>query len=287
MQSDEASHGMDIDLPDFSIRELRNAIPTPCFERSASRGLFYLLRDVGALAVTFYTFNACVTPTIVPHPLARVLLWTLYTFLQGLFGTGVWVLAHECGHQSFSESWILNDAVGWVCHSALLVPYFSWKITHSKHHRKAGHMQQDTAFVPKTRDEYAAGISSPPHQLAHLAAETPLATAGQLVAMQLGGWPMYLMFYVTGRGRNESFFSECEGRFWLRSSSHFLPWSNLFGKQDKHRILLSDLGIGVMLVLLTTVVSRFGWANFATWYFAPYLWVNSWIGESSGGCASV
>jgi fatty acid desaturase len=31
---------------------------------------------------------------------ARVALWTLYTIVQGLVGTGVWVLAHECGHQA-------------------------------------------------------------------------------------------------------------------------------------------------------------------------------------------
>ena len=40
--------------------------------------------------------------------------------------TGVWVIAHECGHQAFSKWQSVNDAVGLVLHSALLVPYYSW-----------------------------------------------------------------------------------------------------------------------------------------------------------------
>lgn len=52
------------------------------------------------------------------YTFARVALWSLYGFANGLVGTGLWVLAHECGHQAFSESKALNNAVGWVLHSA-------------------------------------------------------------------------------------------------------------------------------------------------------------------------
>ena len=46
--------------------------------------------------------------------------------LQGAVCTGVWVIAHECGHGGFSKWQVVNDAVGLVLHSCLLVPYFSW-----------------------------------------------------------------------------------------------------------------------------------------------------------------
>jgi hypothetical protein len=36
------------------------------------------------------------------------------------------VIAHECGHQAFSKWQAVNDAVGLVLHSLLLVPYYSW-----------------------------------------------------------------------------------------------------------------------------------------------------------------
>ena len=48
-----------------------------------------------------------------------------------------------------------NDFVGWVIHSFLIVPYFSWKPTHTRHHRYTGHIEKGTVFVPWTDDELA------------------------------------------------------------------------------------------------------------------------------------
>lgn len=45
---------------------------------------------------------------------------------QGAVATGVWVIAHECGHQAFSKWQAVNDGFGLVLHSVLLVPYYSW-----------------------------------------------------------------------------------------------------------------------------------------------------------------
>jgi hypothetical protein len=53
---------------------------------------------------TFYSF-------------ARFALWSLYGFATGLVATGLWVIAHECGHQAYSESKFINNLVGWVLHS--------------------------------------------------------------------------------------------------------------------------------------------------------------------------
>ncbi len=43
---------------------------------------------------------------------ARYILWPMYWYGQGALMTGVWVLAHECGHESFSESDFVNNTVG-------------------------------------------------------------------------------------------------------------------------------------------------------------------------------
>ena len=73
-------------------------------------------------AATFV--DTLITPEFLnlPNPYlytaARVALWTLYGFIAGLFGTGLWVIAHECGHQAFSESKFINNLVGWVLHSS-------------------------------------------------------------------------------------------------------------------------------------------------------------------------
>jgi omega-6 fatty acid desaturase (delta-12 desaturase) len=97
-------YGNEFEIHDYTINDIRNAIPKHCFERSAATGLYYVARDIVTLVGTFYLFNKFVTPENIPSYGARWALWALYTVIQGLVGTGLWVLAHECGHQSFSDS---------------------------------------------------------------------------------------------------------------------------------------------------------------------------------------
>jgi omega-6 fatty acid desaturase / acyl-lipid omega-6 desaturase (Delta-12 desaturase) len=203
--------------------------------------------------------------------------------VQGLFGTGLWVLAHECGHQSFSTSKTLNDTVGWICHSALLVPYFSWKISHGKHHKATGHMERDMVFVPKTRDDYASRVGKLAHQLDELTEETPIATLIHSIGQQLGGWPMYLFTNVTGHNFHEK---QPEGKGkgkkngFLGGVNHFNPSSPLYERKDEKLILLSDLGLLITVSALTWVGKNYGFANLLVWYILPYLWVNHWLGKS-------
>ena len=276
------TYGNEFKLPNYTIKDIRDAIPKHCFERSAATGLYYVARDIVSLATTFYLFNAYCTPEYVPSTLLRAGLWAGYTFVQGLFGTGLWVLAHECGHQSFSPSKTLNDTVGWICHSALLVPYFSWKISHGKHHKATGNMERDMVFVPRTREEHASKKDWLLHEMHELLEETPIYTATTLISQQLGGWPAYLTMNVTGHNFHSK---QTEGKGAGRkngdgSVNHFLPNSPLYEKKDEYLILLSDLGLLITGSVLATVGYNFGWANLAVWYFIPYLWVNHWLGES-------
>jgi omega-6 fatty acid desaturase / acyl-lipid omega-6 desaturase (Delta-12 desaturase) len=105
-------YGNEFELPDYTVNDIRKAIPKHCYERSGLRGLSYVARDIGSLATTFYLFNTFVTPEYIPSTPVRTALWALYTVIQGISATGLWVLAHECGHQSFSPSKILNDTTG-------------------------------------------------------------------------------------------------------------------------------------------------------------------------------
>lgn len=278
------TYGNEFQLPDFTIKQIRDAIPAHCFQRSGAKGLAYVARDLASLAATFYLFHTYVTPADIPSTPARAALWTIYSFVQGLFGTGLWVLAHECGHQSFSPSKTLNDTVGWFCHSALLVPYFSWKISHGKHHKATGHLERDMVFVPKTRDEYASKLGYYAYELSELMEETPILTAATMIGQQLVGWLLYLTGNVTGHNYHER---QSEGRGKGKQNgvgggvNHFDPSSPLYEAKDSKLILLSDLGLAVMATVLVRLGRSFGWANLAIWYFVPYLWVNHWLGKSS------
>lgn len=275
-------YGNEFQIPDFTIKQVRDAIPAHCFERSAAMGLYYVARDVASLAATFYLFNRFLTPENVPSTAARAALWGVYTFVQGLFGTGMWVLAHECGHQSFSPSKVLNDTVGWICHSALLVPYFSWKISHGKHHKATGHLERDMVFVPKTREQYASKLGYYAHELSELMEETPIVTAVTMIGQQLIGWPMYISANATGHNHHER---ASEGRGKGKKNgfgggvNHFNPSSPLYDSKDAKLILLSDLGLAITASVLFLIGKNFGWANLAVWYILPYLWVNHWLGK--------
>lgn len=276
------TYGNEFELPDFTVKQIRDAIPAHCFKRSAVRGLGYVARDLFSLAITFYLFNTYLTPENVPSTPIRAALWGVYTFIQGLFATGIWVLAHECGHQSFSPSKTLNDTVGWILHSALLVPYFSWKITHGKHHKATGHIERDMVFVPKTREIYASRVRRYVHELSELTEEAPIATAITMVGQQLVGWLLYISFNTTGHNCHEK---QADGRGkgkkngLLGGVNHFTPSSPLYDAKDGHLILLSDLGLLITGTVLFLLGQKYGWANMAVWYFIPYLWVNHWLGR--------
>ena len=275
------TYGNEFQIPDFTIKQIRDAIPEHCLKRSGARGLAYVARDIASLAATFYVFHNFVTPDKIPSAPVRALLWGIYTFVQGLFGTGLWVLAHECGHQSFSPSKTLNDTVGWFCHSALLVPYFSWKISHGKHHKATGHLGRDMVFVPKTREQYASKLGYYAHEVAELTEETPITTATTMIAQQLGGWLMYLFTNVTGHNEHEC---QSEGRGkgmkngFGNGVNHFNPSSPLYDAKHSKLILLSDLGLLITTCALFFVGKKYGCANLTVWYILPYLWVNHWLG---------
>ena len=65
------------------------------------------------------------TERVTRFKVAALPLWVAYALVTGTVAMGLWVLAHECGHGAFSENRTLQDAVGYILHTALLVPCFS------------------------------------------------------------------------------------------------------------------------------------------------------------------
>jgi omega-6 fatty acid desaturase / acyl-lipid omega-6 desaturase (Delta-12 desaturase) len=276
------TYGNEFEVPDFTIKDIRDAIPKHCFERSAMTGLMYIARDIALLATTFVVAYNLIPQ--IPSPAARFVLWAIYGFVQGLFGTGLWVIAHECGHGAFSASSRINNTVGWVLHSALLVPFFSWQMSHSKHHKATGHMERDMVFLPRTREEHASKIGKMVHELGELAEETPAYTLMILIGQQLVGWPQYLWTNVTGHNFHER---QREGRGKGKSNglgggvNHFDPRSPLFDNAHARLVLMSDLGLVIAFSILFLLARRFGLGNMLVWYGVPYLWVNHWLGKLS------
>ncbi len=162
-----------------------------------------------------------------------------------------------------------NDTVGFVVHSSLLVPYFSWKISHGKHHKATGHIERDIVFMPRTRSEFAKRVSIAIENLSEVVEDAPLYSFFIIFARQLLEWPFFLLANRTGHNYHER---QPEGRGknkmngWGGGVNHFSPSSPLQRRQldycQRHwyscdaRSSIFDW-------------EHFGWSNLAVWYFLP------------------
>lgn len=240
--------------PKFGVRELKQLIPAHCWKRSWVTSSKYLVLDILGVATLYYL------STFIPlFPIyLQYVLWPAYWVLQGGVMTGLWVVAHECGHRAFAESNLINDSVGLVVHSFLLVPYHAWRISHAKHHKSTGNMELDEVFIPHKSSDYFKSTKAkyePP---------SPFLIVTEGIVFFLFGWIVYLTTHTTGRDY---------GRY----TNHFQPTSPLFTSKDYNAIVISNVGIATMISLLVTssVYISFSWMFFS--YFVPYLIVNFWL----------
>ncbi|GFP80599.1 omega-3 fatty acid desaturase endoplasmic reticulum [Phtheirospermum japonicum] len=73
------------------------------------------------------------------------------------------VLIRRSGHGSFSDNQTLNNVVGHLLHSAILVPYHGWRISHRTHHQNHGHVENDESWVPWYRSPGKSGSHFDPN----------------------------------------------------------------------------------------------------------------------------
>ncbi|KAM0162442.1 hypothetical protein ACHAQE_002778 [Botrytis cinerea] len=257
--------------PKVTVKDLRNAIPEHCFKPSYKLSFWYLFRDLVVATITVVVAYLYI-PRIETNVL-RYAAWATYGVIQGLTATGIWVLGHECGHSAFSPSDILNDTLGWILHSALLTPYFSWQSSHRRHHIYANHLVKDHNYVPLPKDEYAALLSVDVSRLEELTEDSPIYTLLRIVAQHLFGFPLYLTANITA---SQGSLNQAQSKTIL-GNSHFSPASTLFRPEESHLIILSDIGIGLVVFGLWYASQIFGGSMIALLYLQPYLWVNHWI----------
>ncbi|KAH7419645.1 fatty acid desaturase-domain-containing protein [Cadophora sp. MPI-SDFR-AT-0126] len=266
-------HGNVFELPTFTMKEIHDAIPAWCFKPSILRSMAYVVRDYFYLSVLIYL--AVTYIPLLPNPYLRFAAWAVYTTVQGFVFTGIWILAHECGHGAFSKSKYLNYTMGLIMHSFLLVPFHSWRLSHSQHHKATGNMERDTAFVPHTRDSwiksnFGAKAKANMVEFAELAEDSPIVALWHDLVHQLFGWPGYLLFNLTGQKYNGAKGAKIT-HFYYGEDSVF------FKKNELPLIMLSDLGVAVMIAALVVAGQVFGSWNVIVLWGVPWLWVNNWI----------
>ncbi|KAG9246936.1 fatty acid desaturase-domain-containing protein [Calycina marina] len=265
--------GKVFELPNFTMKEIHDAIPAHCFKPSTIRSMAYVVRDFFYYSVLVYVATKYI-PMIPSTPL-RALAWAAYTTLAGFVFTGIWILAHECGHGAFSKSKKLNYTMGLIMHSFLMVPFHSWRLSHSQHHKATGNMDKDTAFVPHERKswletKFGSKAKDNLVEFAELAEDSPIAVLWHCIIHQLFGWPGYLLFNLTGQ--------KYDGAKGARISHFYFGEDSVFFKpQELSLIMLSDVGVAAMIAGLIWAGQVFGSWNVIILWGIPWLWVNNWI----------
>ncbi|TMW67106.1 hypothetical protein Poli38472_012222 [Pythium oligandrum] len=243
-------------LPQFSLKDLRAAVPPHCFERSFLTSTYHLIKNLVICTGLFYAATFIdQAPGFAPY-----VLWPIYWFFQGAYLTGIWVIAHECGHQAYSDSEVVNNSIGLVLHSALLVPYHSWRISHRRHHSNTGSCENDEVFVPVTRSTYKANW----HENLE---DSPLYNLYGIFMMLLIGWmPGYLFFNATGPTKYAG-----------EAKSHFNPWAAMYNDRERWMVVVSDIFFGGALAGIVYLVHELSFVTMVKFYFVPYLIVNAFL----------
>ena len=103
--------------------------------------------------------------------------------------------------------------------------------------------------------------------IAELLEDSPLFNLVELLIQQLLGWPLYLLFNVSGQTHFPKY------------TSHFSPNSVIFDKRHRGQVIVSDIGIALMFVVLGlwAHMAPGGWMDVFKYYVVPYLWTNHWL----------
>ncbi|KAI3735924.1 hypothetical protein L6452_15451 [Arctium lappa] len=234
-----------VSKPPFEYGDLKKAIPPHCFKHSLIRSFSSVFRDVLTICVLYYVASNYIP--IFPRFLSNI-AWPLYWIAQGTMLSCLWTIGHECGHRGFSGNQWLDDTVGFLLHSFVLTPYFSFKYSHRRHHAHTNSLEFDEMHVPKHKsDTLLAKILN-----------NPIGVVVRIVVRITIGYPLYLIFNHSGR--------KYEGM-----ASHLYPQSPIFNDSERVQIYLSDVGIFVVLYAYYRMVLTKG----AMW--ALYLYGAPWV----------
>ncbi|XP_009402231.2 fatty acid desaturase DES3 [Musa acuminata AAA Group] len=223
--------------PPFKIGDVRAAIPSHCWVKDKWRSMSYVLRDVVVIAAL----------ALAAGHLNSWIFWHVYWLAQGTMFWAIFVLGHDCGHGSFSDSVRLNNVVGHLLHSAILVPYHGWRISHRTHHQNHGNVDKDESWHPLTEKTYRGMASSS-------------RTLRFRLPFPLFAFPAYLWWRSPGK----------EG-------SHFLPNSKLFHPEEKQDVMVSTICWSAMVASLLILSWAYGPVAVLKFYGVPHLVFIMWL----------
>jgi len=219
----------------FTLGDLKAAIPSECFQPNLRKSLFYFFRDILIIGLLYAS----------AHYLDSWWVMPIFWVMQGTMFWALFVVGHDCGHQSFSKKKWLNDLIGHLSHTPLLVPYHGWRISHRTHHLNTGNIDNDESWYPVTKSQYKV---------------MPLTQKIGRYHVFLLAYPVYLF----QRSPN-------------KEGSHFLPSSSLFKPSEKWDVITSTILCTLMVGMLAFLTYQWGWIWLLKYYAAPYIVFIIWL----------
>ncbi len=220
----------------FTLQDVKAAIPSYCFEPSVSRSLSYFFLDIGIITGLY----------VIAAYLDSWLFYPIFWIAQGTMFWALFVVGHDCGHGSFSKSKLLNNIIGHLCHTPILVPFHGWRISHRTHHSNTGNIDTDESWYPLTESAY-----------------------------NNMGWPEKLVrFYFPLIAYPVYLFKRSPSR---PGGSHFLPNSPLFRPSERNDVLTSTMAILAMVAALGWFTATFGVLALVKFYLVPYTIFVIWL----------
>ncbi len=229
------SLALDREVLPFTLQDVRGAIPEHCFQSSAWRSLSYFFLDIGIIAGLYWLAATLNSPWFFP----------LFWFMQGTMFWALFVVGHDCGHRSFSKYKWLNDLVGHLSHTPILVPFHGWRISHRTHHANTGNVDTDESWHPTLESQYD----------------------------DMPQWAKFIRFYLFLLAYPVYLFRRSPGK----EGSHFLPSSDLFRPNEKWDVITSTVCWSLMIAFLVGLGIHFGLGFLVNYYVMPYLVFVVWL----------
>ncbi len=259
----------ELDNPALNLSKIKAAIPKEAFVKSLSWSMFYMIVDFAVwIGATYFIWQFNHSPDYATYPkwvqyAATAAFWNI----AGFFMWCIFVVGHDCGHGTFSEFEILNDILGHICHTSLMVPFYPWALSHRRHHMYHNHADKDYSHPWYTPDKLdpAAGP------------EFALARAMENITFvrflfPFIGWAIYL--------------------FGLPDGSHFIPlpilgpynnrmWKESFATNGDYSdhincVISSSVVFGFAYAMLEYGF-HWDWSLFAYYYLAPAIVYGWWL----------
>lgn len=245
-------------IPDDMQPQINKICKKYSYSPNILESIYYLIRDCCyCMLVIFITL-------MLRDYVNSIVLFFGYSIVMGTVTTGLWVLGHECGHGAFGRNTLENDFFGFILHSFLLVPYFSWKYSHNKHHKYTNHLILGETHVPLIKNE--ARLLK---KVYNIIGEDAFSIFNIIIHVFFG-WPAYLINNETGgRVRYDLKTRIDKNKF----KDHFHSNSQVIPKSLGWKVEISTIGCSGTLYGLYYFL---GWDSFF-WYFGPYIITNVWL----------